>query len=328
MTNLINSYELRSAEFHRTPSAARSEYFTLPTDSANSLKSDGFASRFPRNLLPPSSPELCYTMFMSLVNDKPWIERNPVYFYPESKKTAVIIDPRYDVLMEAVIRNFMYFMNPEGWNLRIVSYSGYKDQILRDFPNCQFDAIDENQIRIDEKGIPNITIDYYNSLCTSLSFWEKMTEKVVIFQKDCIMFRMFPSYFINYDFAGANFYGAVSPRYGGLNGGFSLRTRSAMIDCIRHVSAIRMYAYNPAIVSDKDKLNEDVFFTHACEILHKLVPDPIHRAFFAIENDYNEQTAVFHGWDKYTKHPDFMAKMLIQSPLFSRYIRADVPRTP
>lgn len=270
-----------------------------------------------------TSPHLCYTMLMALVNDKPWIEKNPVYFYPESKKTAVMIDPRYDSLMEAVIRNFMYFMNPDGWNLRIVSYSGYRDNITRDFPNCQFEAIDENQIRIDEKGIPNISIDYYNSLCMSLSFWEKMTEKVILFQKDCVMFRMFPSYFTDYDFVGANFYGAVSPRYGGLNGGFSLRTRNTMMECIRNVSMERIGRYNPAIVENRDKGNEDVFFTHACEILDKLVPDRIHRSFFAIENDYNEHTAAFHGWDKYTKQMDFIAKMFMQSPLFSRYISSN-----
>jgi len=47
---------------------------------------------------------------------------NTIYkgFSPEynngTNKLAIIIDPRYDALMEAVIANFMYCMNPFGWN--------------------------------------------------------------------------------------------------------------------------------------------------------------------------------------------------------------------
>ena len=43
-----------------------------------------------------------------------------------SDKLAIIIDPRYDDLMEAVIENFMYLMNPLGWNLLVVSWKGHR----------------------------------------------------------------------------------------------------------------------------------------------------------------------------------------------------------
>ena len=249
------------------------------------------------------------------------IAKPMVYFYPESTKTAVIIDPRYDRLMEAVIYNFMYFMNPEGWNLRIVSYSGYETQIKRDFPNCVFDAIDENDIIKDANGIPNITIDTYNTILKSISFWEKLTEHVAIFQKDCLMFHMFPAYFAVYDFAGANFGGPeASPVYRGINGGFSLRKRDAMIECIREVSFDKICEYNPELNKTNDKLNEDVFFTHACEILKKLVPDPYHRSFLSIECDYNPETSVIHRWNKIVHTPEMILILLRNSPLFSRYI--------
>jgi len=267
------------------------------------------------------SPQLCYAMLMTILNDREFIEKHPVYFYPESQKTAVIVDPRYDTWMEAVIRNFMFFMNPAGWNLCVVSHSGYESKIKEDFPNCRFEAIDESMITIDDKGIPNISIDQYNRIFKSLSFWKTKTEHVAIFQKDCIMFRMFPAHFAEYAFAGANYYGAVSPMYGGINGGFSLRRRSAMIECIEQVSYTQIYKHNPVLETDRDRLNEDVFFTHACEILNKVVPDKITRSFLAIENDYNIDSCVFHGWNKYVKRIEFIAEILSKSPLFSKYIQ-------
>jgi hypothetical protein len=232
----------------------------------------------------------------------------------------VILDPRYDQLMEAVIRNFMFFMNPAGWNLCIISHSGYESKIKKDFPNCRFEAIDESMITIDENGIPNISIDSYNTIFKSVSFWENKTEHIAIFQKDCIMFRMFPNHFTEYAFAGANFFGAVSPMYGGLNGGFSLRRRSDMIECIEKVTYEQIYKHNPPLETNKDRMNEDVFFTHACEMLNKMVPDKINRSFLANEVDYNPDTCVFHGWNKYPKQIDSVAYILANSPAFSRYI--------
>ena len=212
-------------------------------------------------------------------------------------------------------------MNPKGWNLLIVSYSGYETQIKRDFPTCVFEAIDDSIITIGADNIPNITISHYNAILKSRSFWEKMPEHVAIFQKDCVMLHMFPDYFIDYDFAGAGFYGAISPLIGGINGGFSLRKRDAMLECLREVSFEQMCKYNPPIMDNRDKENEDVFFTHACEILNKLVPDKIHRSFLAIEDDYNSETAVIHGWNKYAKPIENIISILVNSPIFSRYMK-------
>jgi hypothetical protein len=268
-----------------------------------------------------SIPNIYEHILLSYLNDIS-LNKPTVYLYPESTKTAVIIDPRYNKLMEAVIRNFMHFMNPEGWNLRIVSYSGYETQIKRDFPNCMFDAIDENVIVKDATGIPNITVDTYNSILKSITFWEKQSEDVAIFQTDCLMFRMFPSYFTVYDFAGASYGGtACSPFYGGINGGFSLRKRDAMIDCIRNVTFERMCEYNNCLKTHPDVFNEDVFFTHACEILKKLVPDLFHRSFLSIECDYNQNASVIHAWNKPFHSPEMTMALLHNSPLFSKYIQ-------
>jgi hypothetical protein len=246
---------------------------------------------------------------------------------------AIIIDPRYDTLMEAVIENFMYLMNPHGWNLLIVSWKGHRNAIMKRFPTCFFSTIDDENIYINEKGEPNITIETYNSILMDIEFWKSLpADNICIFQKDCIMFKMFPEYFAQYDFCGASWHtNHVSLFNEGINGGFSLRKRSTMIECLEKITYDIIEEYRRDALDNKSvifkrvnneflqqslKKNEDVFFTYACEILHKTLPDVIHRSLFAIEAIYNPDTCVYHGWH-YNYHTVEMAQLLLQrSPLF------------
>lgn len=251
-----------------------------------------------------------------------------------SDKMAIIIDPRYDELMESVIQNFMYFMNPLGWNLLCVSWKGHREKIMSKFPNCFFSSIDDDKIYINANGEPNITIESYNQILMDVNFWKNLpADYICIFQKDCIMFKMFPEYFTYYDFCGANWYTKdISLFNEGINGGFSLRKRAAMIDCLEKVTYKMIDEYrvdahnnksmlfktiNRSFLNTPLKRNEDVFFTYACEILHKLIPDVIHRSFLAIEGNFNPEACVYHGWH-YNYHNLEMAQMMLQkSTLFS-----------
>jgi len=133
-------------------------------------------------------------ILLELNNDSEFIKSQEIQFYPVSNKYAVIVDPRFNTTMEAVIRNFMYFMNPRGWNLCIVSYSGYKHVIKSTFPNCLFMPIDEKYIYM-KNNVPNITIKSYNEIFLNTAFWKNIPgEHILIFQTDCIMFKMFPDY--------------------------------------------------------------------------------------------------------------------------------------
>jgi hypothetical protein len=240
---------------------------------------------------------------------------------------AIIIDPRYDPLMEAVIENFMYLMNPNGWNLLIVSWKGHRNTIMNRFPNCFFSPIDNDKIYMNEKGEPNITIDSYNAILMDLDFWKGLpSDYICIFQKDCIMLKMFPEYFIHYDFCGASWHMKdVSLFNEGINGGFSLRKRVAMIECLEQVTYDMIEDYRNDARQNKSvifkrvnheflraplKKNEDVFFTYACEILHKVIPDVIHRSFLAIEAVYNPDACVYHGWH-YNYHNVEMAQLIL-----------------
>lgn len=281
------------------------------------------------------SGDLYYSMFQQLIEDKQKMLQD-IKYYPDSDKIAVIIDPRYDSLMEAVIINFMYFMNPKGWNLLIVSHGQYKDEIMQKIPNSMFWAIDESLITYDSNNIPNISLTTYNKILLDREFWNKIpASTIAIFQKDCIMYKMFDDIYNDYDYSGANYYGHSSYHYGGINGGFCIRKKSAMIECIDKVTWELIIRYNTILhnfsnenISNNNNkppifssYNEDVFFTCACEILKKLVPDVFHRNKLAIETDYNTDVSIYHGWNKNYHNIEKAKELLKNSPLFGNYIK-------
>ena len=247
--------------------------------------------------------------------------------HADSDKLALIIEPRFDKLTEAVIFNFMHFLNPLGWNLIIVSYSGYHSDIQKRYPYAIVCNIGDKHIYFNEQGTPNITIDSYNTIMMDLELWKNLgVENIIVFQRDCIMFRAFDERFLHYDYAGANYYSNLSPIYGGINGGFSIRNRSTMAYCLEAVTwdDIDQYRtqrkYSSFDIYDNLTRNEDVFFTHACEILCKIVPDFYSRAELATETEVTSKAAVYHGWNK-NLIPDRNVKdMLRGSSLFSKYI--------
>ena len=302
------------------------------------------------------------------------ISRTTLIAHPKKDKVAVIIDPRFDDLMEAVIRNVMYFLSQQGYNLMILSDARYSGAIREKFPHCHFVPLDPQMVYEDEHGVPNLTRDMYNGICTSEEFWTHVPgEQVVVFQKDCIMYNMFPEHFANvFDFCGANYFHPrdCAPRYGGINGGFSLRKRSAMLECIQKIRIETILRYrrtmqkhytfhldanvmenmkgrsettkngveDPSTYSDgRPKgvhwnmmrlslpMNEDIFFSHACELLNKRVPDTFHRSYFAVEADANPDTAGHHGWDKEYHPPDIAFMLLNKSEFWHQRIAQGMP---
>jgi len=263
------------------------------------------------------SGEIYRNVLTKIGKDTSFDEKIKFVHWPETNKSAFILDPRYDTLMKGVIRNFMYYMNPQGWNLIIMSYSGHKTQIEKDFPTCRFIPIDDAIITKNHKtGEYNIRVEDYNRIFRSASFWRTLPEKIAVFQKDCVMYRMFADHFADYyDYAGANFYNTPSPIYGGMNGGFSLRKRDVMIECIEKVNM-----RDPRQPNVEIEINEDVFFTHACEQLRKLVPDKIHRTFLAIEIDTNTETSAYHGWHHNYHDSEFALYMVSRSEFLREYL--------
>lgn len=275
---------------------------------------------------------------LNLLKDPTFVEetKKQIVYNPNSDKIAVIVDPRFDNLMEAVILNFMHFMAPTGWNLLIVSWSGYETIIKEKFPTCLYYKIDDNMIEMDQYNIPNISVYSYNNIFLNANFWKCIpAEKIAIFQKDCIMYRMFHEYFCLYDFAGPNYHSPdhVTLFNTGVNGGFSLRKKSAMIDCLSKITTHHINIYRQKLnwispeknftmfpTKPLDLINEDIYFTYACEMLYKVMPDRITKTCLAIEADFNDETCVHHGWNKSYHEPSDATKFLSESELFKKYI--------
>jgi len=215
-----------------------------------------------------------------------------IVWHPNSEKVAVIMDPRYDKLMVGAIKNFMQHLNPHGWNLVIVTHEKYAVE----FPECMIIGISEKCIYYKD-GEPNITIDEYNGILMSNEFWELIPgEYILIFQKDCYMYKMFDeSIYLNYAFCGANciWQSENKKLYGfAINGGCSLRKKSEMLDCLQKISWDIIEKYYPKM----GLKNEDLFFTFACHLLGKMVPKKAERPAFAIETESAEDTCFYHGW--------------------------------
>jgi hypothetical protein len=142
------------------------------------------------------------------------------------------------------------------------------------------------------------------------------------------MFKPFLPHFLLYDYAGSNYLYGKAPIIGGINGGFSIRKRKTMIECIEKITweDINEYRKTHKYATDNKEItyyNEDIFFTHACEILCKIVPDIFNRTFLCIENDFNPETSVHHGWNKCYARYSHISILLNNSPLFS-----SIPFTP
>lgn len=244
--------------------------------------------------------------------------------HPTSNKFAIIVEPRFDEITEHVIYNFMHFLNPLGWNLLIIGFSGHHDILEKKYPYALIYDIGDRHIFLDASNNPNINIESYNMIFMDPELWKNIPAKTaLIFQRDCIMFREFPEHFLLYDYAGSNFLVNLAPLYGGINGGFSIRKPAVMLECLERITweKIDEYRASRPYSNCKDipitRRNEDVFFTHACEMLCKIVPDVYSRTFLCIENGFNPLAAVHHGWNKGYISVESLIFLLQSSPFFS-----------
>ena len=160
-----------------------------------------------------------------------------------------------------------------------------KQQVEQSLPS------QKHRIIFRDLGVKNLTIRDYNDLLVSRSFNEQIpTEVFLIFQTDSMICPKYKDriyeYVGRYDYVGAPWYNNGVPEIG--NGGFSLRSRSAMLDIIS------WYHYNGE--------NEDVYFALSCaDGVHRL-PSIEAAQRFAIEMINTRRAFGVHKawltWDK------------------------------
>lgn len=125
----------------------------------------------------------------------------------------------------------------------------------------------------------------YSKLFMEVSFWKQFnTEDILVFQHDSVLLREGIEEFLKYDYIGASFHNWFPFNY--MNGGLSLRKKSAMIDVIEN---------------HKEHLDtpEDFYFCQGLLKLNKYLPDPDVCDRFSIESHFKLGSMGFHAIDTY-----------------------------
>lgn len=200
---------------------------------------------------------------------------NPKERFVSGSYTAVIIEPREHKALSFVLKNFLENLSDE-WNILIMHGNKNIDYVQNIIENELQNY--KNRIQMINLNIDNLTINEYNKLLTSETFYEKIpTEIFLIFQTDTMICKNQKSLindFLQYDYVGAPW---NETNVGG-NGGLSLRKKSKMLEKLRNCN------YNNE--------NEDIYFSNSCSNLK--FPTFNESKKFSVETVFNEKSFGVH----------------------------------
>lgn len=205
---------------------------------------------------------------------------------------AVFIEFRILPHTELLIRNAILKLGND-WSFTIVCGNTNYDFFCNIIQNIN------RNINIIKLNVDNITIDQYNQLLLTKSFWEQFTgNKIIIYQEDSYIFKKNINDFIKYDYIGAPWKHIKNYCTVG-NGGFSLRNKYIMIEIINNYTNYE-FILPPVIIYDMKKrkmtnIPEDLFFS---KIMKQYnigdVPNENIAVKFSIEN-YSSSQIPFAG---------------------------------
>lgn len=110
-------------------------------------------------------------------------------------------------------------------------------------------------IRIIHLNINNISINEYSNLLKTAAFWKRFHgEKLLLYQSDSYLFHGNIEPFLEYDYVGSPWPKSFTFSVG--NGGFSLRTKRTMIECIEKAQEV------------DTEIEEDVFYVKYITLLN------------------------------------------------------------
>ncbi len=176
---------------------------------------------------------------------------------------AVLIEFRCLPHLEFLIRNCIHKLGFE-WSQTIVCGNLNYDYILKIVKNIDRD------IKVIKLNYDNLTqIDYSNLLMTPF-FWNLFVgEKILIHQEDSIVFKKSIMDFVEWDYIGAPWPLKYNISKNGVgNGGFSLRSKKTMLDCLEHKDDeidVSQHVLKYMNNNKMTKIPEDVFFTNVME---------------------------------------------------------------
>jgi hypothetical protein len=236
----------------------------------------------------PNTPEWnkCIKKLADSIRDKEVISSKP-------NKVAVIVEPRDTPVLYDLLVWMKYILLPHGW--QIIVYSGTNN-------TEKLQAI--KGITVKNMGKRNISVNEYNDMCLSKSFWEEMPfENILIFQIDSVLLDGDLTEFLEYDYVGSpwnknggyvqhlfanltflnkNYVGASSKKptkHITGNGGLSLRRKSGMIRGLQ--------------VRPGKFIAEDKFFSMKRAGILNVAPPEV-STNFGTESIYNPTTLGYH----------------------------------
>jgi hypothetical protein len=190
-------------------------------------------------------------------------------------KAAVIVETRPLFFLPMVLRNVAYFLGAE-WNIHIFC-GDLNERFVREALKGW--SVDVRVLR----GVRRLETAKYNAMLISREFWELFAEgKILIFQTDSLMCGSNIVEFLRYDYVGAPCV-QFNEQYVA-NGGFSLRTRTKVLQAIANVR----HTGEP----------EDVYLTAAMRRIGARMPNVATASRFAVEVVYTEHPVGVHGTDK------------------------------
>ena len=181
--------------------------------------------------------------------------------YKNLKHETILIEFREMPHLEFLIRNTIIKL-PKWSHTIVCGNNNYN------FINRICNTITEN-IKIIKLDIDNLTPSLYSQLLMTVDFWNNFKgEKLLIYQEDTILFHNKIEPFLKYDYIGAPWPITQDDNiYGVGNGGFSLRSRNKMIECIQKVKPAELKLGKSTIEYIKNTkstiIPEDVYFSKA-----------------------------------------------------------------
>uniref|UniRef100_A0A6C0M031 DUF5672 domain-containing protein n=1 Tax=viral metagenome TaxID=1070528 RepID=A0A6C0M031_9ZZZZ len=182
----------------------------------------------------------------------------------ESFYETIFIEFRIFSHFEYLIRNTI--LKLPNWAHTVVcgnkNYDFLNDICIKISPN----------IKIIKLDIDNLDTSNYSKLLMNKNFWNNFNgEKLLLYQEDSFLFHNDIEKFLKYDFIGAPwpFYmdqNINQKEYGVGNGGFSLRSKSKLIECIDKIDwkkdlTIGFYVSKYMKKTNNFIIPEDVFFS-------------------------------------------------------------------
>jgi len=181
----------------------------------------------------------------------------------DSSKETLLIEFRCLPHIEFLLRNVIIKL--PFWKHTVVCGNNNYNLIKSICENITFGI--KSKINIIKLNIYNLTPSEYSDLLTNELFWNRLKgEKILIYQEDSILFHNNIQQFLKYDYIGAPWPKEQDDNSLGVgNGGFSLRSKSKLLKCLRNVDINELELGEHTIKYMKNTcttyIPEDVYFS-------------------------------------------------------------------